>query len=72
MAAPANASLPPGFTLAPGYSIKITAMSPTTGAENTAVIVSDASVAVNQEELDTGGTQPPGQIFLVPGPAVGV
>jgi hypothetical protein len=51
MAAPANASLPPFFTLEPGYSIKITAMSPTTGAENTAVVISDASVAVNQEAL---------------------
>lgn len=70
MPAPQNAGLPAFFTLANGYTLRITALDPATGDENTDVVISNASIAVDQDTGSTDATQTPGQIFLVPGPAL--
>jgi hypothetical protein len=53
MAAPANASLPPFFTLAKGNVIRFTALDATTGDPVAAVKVANMSIAVNQEDTVT-------------------
>lgn len=54
MPAPQNAGLPAFFTLANGYTLRITALDPTSGVENTDVTISNASIAVDQDTGDTG------------------
>lgn len=49
MPAPLNASLPPFFDLTNNYTIRITAQDPTNGSTVTAVVVSNASLAVDAE-----------------------
>lgn len=53
MPAPQNASLPAFFTLDNGYMIRITAQDPTDGTEVSGVVVSDASLAVDQRDAST-------------------
>lgn len=62
MPAPQSASLPAFFTLDNGDTIKISALDPATGNTVTAVIVSNASIAVDTSSATTG---PP--IPLTPG-----
>jgi hypothetical protein len=56
-------SLPPFFTMSNGYTVRLTAQDPTSGAELTSVVVSDASVAVDPDET----TAPAQNVPLTPG-----
>lgn len=47
MAAPMKAGIAPGLDLTDGYVIQFTALSPTTGAVNTSVLVSNVSLLVD-------------------------
>jgi hypothetical protein len=65
------AGLPPFFTLENGYIVRVTAQSPTDGSTVTGVIVSNVSLAVDQEDAATPEPdQKPGPVFLIPGPAM--
>lgn len=57
MPAPQNAGLPAFFTLANGYTLRITALDPTTGVENTDVVISNASLAVDQGDATPSAAQ---------------
>lgn len=52
MAAPEIASLPPFFTLTKGTTVRWTALDPTDGSEVSGVVVSNMSIAVDQEDTD--------------------
>jgi len=47
MAAPLKAGIPPGLDLTSDYVIQFTALSPTTGAVDTGVVISNASLLVD-------------------------
>lgn len=68
MAAPMQAAIPPGLDLTDGYVLEFTALDPTTGAVDTSVIVSTASLLV--DNLGGGDLQglEVGPFMLVPGP----
>jgi hypothetical protein len=71
VAAPQIAGLPPFFTLDNGMVVRVTAQNPLTGATVAGVVVSNVSLAVDQEEVTSPpDTQKPGEIFLMPGPAM--
>jgi hypothetical protein len=57
------AGLAPGIVCAPGYTVRITAIHPTTGATVSGVVVSDASLQVDTDVGESTGTkiqlQPP-------------
>jgi hypothetical protein len=68
MAAAYDAPLPPDLDLEGSYTIRVTAIDPTTGALVTGVTVADLVMMVNT----VGSTQPGdlavGPFMLVPGP----
>lgn len=70
--APQNVSLPPFFTLTNGYTVRVTALDPTSGAVVAGVIASNVSIAVDQSGPVPTEEQPKGPVFLIPGPAVPV
>lgn len=47
MAAPLKAGIPPGMDLGEGYILQFTALSPTTGAVDTGVVISGATLLVD-------------------------
>jgi len=68
MAAPVNARMPPELDLSGGYTVRFTALDPTTGAVDTSVKVSNASLFVVQvsgaaDDLSSG------PFLFVAGPA---
>jgi hypothetical protein len=50
VAAPQVAGLPPFFILKSGYTVRVTAQDPTSGAVVTGVIVSNVSLAVDPDD----------------------
>jgi hypothetical protein len=65
------AGLPWPFTLENNYILRVTAQDATTGAVVTDVIASEVSISVDQEDVTTPPVeQKPGEIFLIPGPAM--
>jgi hypothetical protein len=59
--------------LSNGYIVRVTARDAATGALVPAVIVSNVSIGVDPEETTAPETtQEPGEIFLIPGPAMPV
>lgn len=50
MSAPLTAGLAPGLVLSGGYVLRVTALSPTTGAVVAGVVVSDVSLQVDALE----------------------
>ena len=67
MPAPLNAPLSPFFSLDNGYTVRITALDPSTGAEVSGVIASEVSIAVDQQDLGAVGGGAPISPALVPG-----
>lgn len=67
MAAPVKTSLPPGLSLADGWTIRLRAIDPTTGADVAGVIVTDATIQARSLTGDTSGLES-GDFKLVPGP----
>jgi hypothetical protein len=71
MARAVVAGLPPFFTLENNYLLRVTAQDATTGAVASSVIVSSVSISVDQGDSTTvPPDQKPGEIFLIPGPAM--
>jgi hypothetical protein len=65
------AGLPPFFTLENNYLLRVTAQDAATGAVVSSVVVSNVSISVDQEDVTTvPPDQKPGEIFLIPGPAM--
>lgn len=67
MAAPVNAPLPLGVELYDGYTLRLTALSPTTGALVNGVTISGATIQADTPAAS--GALEAGPFFLVPGPA---
>lgn len=69
MAAPLDAPIPPGLALSGGYTIRFTALDPTSGDEVTDVVISGATV---QYEVVAGSTSvdlPSGPYLYQPTPS---
>ena len=67
MAAPINIWMPSGLDVGPNYTIRVTAIDPTTGAgvagtKSTIVVIEAEAIGQNVEDVVVG------QWFLVPGP----
>jgi hypothetical protein len=67
MAAPMNAPLAPYFSLGAGYTVRFTALDATTGAEVAAVVISNATLSVDQAESQNFTLEP---ITEMPGPVL--
>ncbi len=68
MAAPLKAGIPPDLDLTSAYVIEFAAIDPTTGAANTSVVVSAATLLVDQVSPGTASDLQVGPFMLVPGP----
>lgn len=55
MAAPVTAALPPGLDLPGGYTLRFTALDPTTGALVSGVTVSAATILTDTAAINTDG-----------------
>ena len=70
MAAPLKAGIAPELDLADGFTLQFTALSPTTGAVNTSVIVSNANLTVERVQgEDLSNLLEPVDPLFVPLPA---
>lgn len=58
MPAPQNAPLPPFLTLSKDYTVRVTALDPTSGALVADVVTSNVSLAVDQDDADLGPPSP--------------
>jgi hypothetical protein len=65
--APLNAPLSPFFSLDNGYTVRITALDPATGAEVSGVIASEVSIAVDQSDAPPAGSAVPLSGAVLPG-----
>jgi len=69
MAVPTEAPLPPGLDLGPGFTLRVTALSTTTGAVVSGVTVNNFGVTLNDLGAGSGvGVLEVGPFMLVPGP----
>lgn len=66
MPAPMVASLPPGVELASGYSVRFTALDPTDGSVVAGVVISEATLQVNNLSSSALSNLETGAWFLVP------
>lgn len=69
MAAPQNAALPPDLELTGDYTIRLTAIDPTSGDLVTGVVVSSASYQVSPQGTTTPADLVPGPYLYVPAAA---
>jgi len=68
MAAPQNAPLVPFFGLADGMIVRVTALSPTTGAVVSGVVVSSVVLSIEPDEQATAPPAPAdGPVMFLPG-----
>lgn len=68
MAAPLEAAMPPELDLGDGYTLRLTALDPTTGAKVTGVTVANLAMAVVSVGAGSTGDLAYGPFMLVPGP----
>lgn len=69
MSEPLDIGMPPSLDLQTGYTVRVTALDPTTGAVVSGVKVSTVVLTASQESVGLGsGGGPPGDWLLVPGP----
>lgn len=59
MPAPQNAPLPPFLTLSKDYTVRVTALDPTSGALVAGVVTSNVSLAVDQDDATDNSVAPP-------------
>lgn len=69
MAAPMIAPIPPGLQLSGDYTIRFTALDPTTGATVSGVTVSGATVQLANLSGAAPAALQSGPFMLVPGPS---
>lgn len=55
MPAPVNAPLVPFVTLGGGMTVRLAALNATTGAVDTSVVISQATISVDPDDTDSGG-----------------
>ena len=67
MPAPLDAGMPPDTVIGDGYTVRFTALDPTTGAVVSGVVVSEANVT-GEDLSGGGGASDLGPFMLVPGP----
>lgn len=63
-----NAAMPEGIELTGGYTIRVTALNPTTGAVVSGVTVSNLAMMIDDLTGGAGGGLDYGPFLLVPGP----
>jgi hypothetical protein len=68
MAAPMKTGMPVELDLPAGYTLRFTALDPTTGAANTDVVVSSAAITAEPVGGTQAGQLEVGPFMLVPGP----
>lgn len=69
MAAPMIAPLPPGIVLSGDYTVRFTALDPTTGATVSGVTVSGATIQLDNPSGAAPAALQAGPFMLVPGPS---
>lgn len=68
MSLPVKTGLPDNMSIGPGYTIRFTAVDPTTGAVVAGVTISDASIFCTAQGSAGAGALDSGPFMLVPGP----
>lgn len=68
MSLPVKTGLPDNMSIGPGYTIRFTAVDPTTGAVVAGVTVSDASIFCTASSGVGGTDLSSGPFMFVPGP----